>query len=213
RPMSEPTSPATEARGPDDRRRRRIRLVVVLVLFFLVAGTVYTAVAKYRGCQDPPERTGTSISFQVPTGATGKDVAADLHEQGLTRCGGYLGDLLLRGTGKAGQILAGSYDLRVGMTLDEIVGVLTTPPPKAPTVRLTVPEGLRIASTYPGERSISSVVADRTGISAKAFARSAESGRYTLPPYLPANASTPEGFLFPDTYQLVKKGLTAHAII
>jgi UPF0755 protein len=55
-------------------------------------------------------------------------------------------------------------------------------------------------------------VHQQTGISAKRFARLAESGRYELPPYLPKGTSA-EGFLFPDTYQLVKRGLTAGAVI
>jgi UPF0755 protein len=201
------------AASGSSRRRRRVRLVVLLVVFFLVVGTVSAAVARYRGCQDPPPATGSAVAFQIPPGATGQDVVTALDERGLIRCGGFVGNLLLRGTGKAGKILAGTYDLRIGMSLDQIVGVITTPPPKVPTVRLTVPEGLRISTTYPGERSISSEVADQTGLSAKAFASLADSGRYRLPPFLPRSAGTAEGFLFPDTYQSVKKGLTPDAVI
>ena len=204
---------AMDTRGPAGRRRRRVRLVVLLVVFFLVTGAVSAEVAKYRGCQEPPPATGSSVAFPIPSGATGQDVVAALDQRGLIRCGGFVGNLLLRKTGKAGKILAGTYDLRVGMSLEEIVDVITTPPPKVPTVRLTVPEGLRISTTYPGERSISSVVADQTGLSAKAFASLADSGRYRLPPFLPRRAGTAEGFLFPDTYQLVKKGLTADGVI
>jgi UPF0755 protein len=178
-----------------------------------VAGTVYAAFAKYEGCRDAPDATGSTVRFEVPDGATGKDVVAALSEQGLIRCGGFVGNLLLRGTGKAGQILAGTYDLRVGMSLDEIVMALTTPPPKAPTVRVTIPEGLRIASTYPGERSISSMVQERTGIPAKAFVRAAGDLQNHHSAYLPQDASSLEGFLFPDTYLLVKKGLTADAVV
>jgi peptidoglycan lytic transglycosylase G len=207
-----PTAP-NHAGGPAGRRRRRVRLVVVLVVFFLVVGGLSAAVAKYRGCQQPPIATGDPVAFQIPPGATGQDVVAALDERGLIRCGGFVGNLLLRGTGKAGKILAGTYDLQVGMSLDQIVGVITTPPPKVPTVRLTVPEGLRISTTYPGERSISSEVADQTGLSAKDFASLADSGRYALPPFLPRTAGTAEGFLFPDTYQLVRKGLTSDSVI
>jgi peptidoglycan lytic transglycosylase G len=203
----------THARGPDDRRRRRVRLVVVLVLFFLVAAGVYAAIARYQVCREAPDPAGTMVSFVVPEGATGRDVVEALHAQGLIRCGGFVGNLLLRGTGQAGDIRAGTYDLQVGMSLDDIVGIITAPPAKVRTVRVTVPEGLRIASTYPGERSISSVVAEQAGLSAKGFTRLAQSGRYTLPPYLSADAATPEGFLFPDTYQLAKKGLTADMVI
>ncbi len=204
---------APDTHGPAGRRRRRVRLVVLLAAFFLVTGTVSAAIAKYRGCTRPPTTTGSAVALEIPSGATGQDVVAVLERHGLIRCGGFVGNLLLRGTGKAGQILAGTYDLRVGMTLDQIVTVITTPPPKVPTVRLTVPEGLRISTNYPGERSISSEVAGQTGLSAKAFASLAESGRYGLPPFLPPSAGTTEGFLFPDTYQLVKKGLTADAVI
>src|SRR2546426_7752346 len=212
--MDTPTPHApTDASGRPGRRRRRVRLVVVLVVFLVAPGAVPAAVAKSQGCQQPPPATGGAVVFPIPPGATGKDVVAALDREGLIRCGGFVGNLLLRGTGKAGKILAGTYDLRVGMSLDEIVSVITTPPPKVPTVRLTVPEGLRISTTYPGERSISSVVAGQTGLSAKAFASLAESGRYGLPPFLPPSAGTTEGFLFPDTYQLVKKGLTADAVI
>ena len=163
---------------------------MVLVAFLLVTGAVSAAVAKYRGCQEPPAATGSAVAFPIPPGATGKDVVAALDQRGLIRCGGFVGNLLLRGTGKAGKILAGTYDLRVGMSLDEIVTVITTPPPKVPTVRLIVPEGLRISTTYPGERSISSVVADQTGLPAKTFASLADSGRYRLPPFLPRSAGT-----------------------
>jgi UPF0755 protein len=210
--MTDPT-PATPVRGPDDRRGRRVRLVVVLVLFFLVAGSVYAAFAKYRGCREAPDETGQTVSFEVLPGATGKDVVEQLHSQGLITCGGFLGNLLLRGTGKAEDIRAGTYELSVGMTLDDIVGVLTSPPPKVPTVRLTIPEGLRIASTYPGERSISSVVQDRTGISAKAFVRAADDLKRHPSSYLPKDATSLEGLLFPDTYQVEKKGMTADGVV
>jgi UPF0755 protein len=206
-------APAADARRPDVRRGRRVRLVVVLIVFFLVAGTVYAAVAKYRDCREPPATTGQTVSFEVPEGATGKDVVEDLHADGLINCGGFLGNLLLRGTGKAGEIRAGTYDLPVGASLDDLVAILTSPPPKVPTVRLTVPEGLRIASTYPGERSISSVVEEATGLSAASFVRAASDLGKHPSAYLPKGATSLEGVLFPDTYQLKKHGLTAGAVV
>lgn len=203
--------PTPTHRSGSDRRRRRIGLVALFVVFLVVVGGVVVAVGRYRGCKEPPP-AGASMTFEVPPGATGRDVAQALKDQGLVRCGGFIGNLLLRGTGKANGILAGSYALTVGMPLDQIVTVITTPPPAVPTVRLTVPEGLRIASTFKGERSISSEVQEQTGIRAGTFAELAESGRYALPPYLRKGVSA-EGFLFPDTYQLVKKGLTADVVI
>ena len=183
-----------------------------LLAFVLVAGGVGYAGVTYQRCKTaPPE--GATVAFEVPEGSTGEAVVAALAERGLIRCGGFVGNLLLRGTGKATQIRAGTYPLAAGMTLDEILTVLTTPPPKVPTIRLTIPEGLRIASAYPRERSIASVVQDRTGIPAKTFAALARSEKgLSLPPYLTRGRPL-EGFLFPDTYQLVRKGLTAEAVI
>jgi UPF0755 protein len=89
---------------------------------------------------------------------------------------------------------------------------MTTPPQEVRTVRATIPEGLRVRSTFPGERSTSSVIEQQTGVPASVFAKLAESGRFALPPYLPKGRSA-EGFLFPDTYEFVKKGLDADTII
>jgi UPF0755 protein len=183
------------------------------VLVVVVGGVIAWGASRYAGCKRPPAATGETVAFEVPEGMTGQAVVTALHEQGLVSCDGFVGNLLLRGTGKANEIRAGSYELTVGMNLDEIMSVLTTKPEKVPTVRLTIPEGLRIASTYPGERSISSVVQEQLGIPAKRFVAAADSGEWSLPPYLPKGTPTTEGFLFPETYQLVKKDLDADAVV
>lgn len=197
----------------DAAPRRRASLIVVLVLVLLVGGVAIWGGTYYADCKRPPPSNGETVEFEVPEGATGQDVVAALFARGLIACDGFVGNLLLRGTGKANDIRAGVYELAVGMSLDEILAVITEKPERVPTVRLTIPEGLRIRSTYPGERSIASVVQEQLGISAKRFADLAESGDYALPPYLPDGTPTTEGFLFPETYQLVRKGITAEAVI
>jgi UPF0755 protein len=208
--MDEPTFAPPRA---DRHRPRRISLFVVLVLFLgLVAGLGYAG-NRYRSCRDAPIADGTTVTIEIVEGATGEDVAEQLAAEGLTNCGGFLGNLLLRGTGKASQIRVGTYSVEVGTSLDDIMVLVTTPPKKVPTVDLTVPEGLRIRSTYPSERSISSVVAKELGLSQKRFAQLAESGRFSLPPYLPKGTPTAEGFLFPKTFELVKKGVDEEIVI
>ena len=113
-------------------------------------------------------------------------------------CGGFVGNLLLRGTGKADRIRTGSFELQTGMTLDDAVAVLTTPPPEVPTVELVIPEGLRLTQ-------IAEKVREDLGIPASRFLEEVDSGRYVLPPYLPEGTSTPEGFLFPKTYEFVEE--------
>jgi peptidoglycan lytic transglycosylase G len=194
-----------------DRRRRRIAVVAFLIAACLVAVGVAVANASYQRCKEPPAADGTTVELTVPEGSSGEDVVAELAQRGLIRCGGFLGNLLLRGTGQANTIRAGDYRIPVGSSLEEILAIVTAAPHEVPTLRLTVPEGLRIRSTYPGERSISSVVEQQTGVDADAFARLAESGRLSLPPYLPAGR-TAEGFLFPNTYDFVRKGIDAKEI-
>lgn len=213
--MDEPTQAHEPAPVPERPARpaRRVSLIVALVLFLAMLGAAGIGATYYGSCTRPPPATGETVAFVVPNGATGETVAEALASEGLTSCGGFVGNLLLRGTGKASQILAGSHELTVGMSLEELVDVLMTPPKKVPTVELTVPEGLRIRSTYEGERSIASVVADRLGLSGSRLAKLAESGRYTLAPYLPDGTATAEGFLFPKTYELRRRGLDEEAVI
>jgi UPF0755 protein len=194
-----------------DRRRRRIALIALLVAFALIAVGVGVASATYQRCKQAPAADGRTVTITIPEGATGSDVVASLASEGLLRCGGFVGNLLMRGTGRANDIRAGTYDIPVGDSLDDILAIVTAAPAAVPTLRLTVPEGLRIASTYPGERSISSVVEQQTGVKAAAFAALADSGKLTLPPYLP-RGTIAEGFLYPDTYEFVKKGIDAKTI-
>jgi UPF0755 protein len=198
---------------PDtDRRRRKVALVALIVAFTVVVGAVAVVADAYRGCKEPPAADGSTVTIEVKDGATGEDVVTQLADRGLIRCGGMIGQLLLRSSGRANAILAGTYEIERGATLDRILTEITTPPDKVPTVRLTIPEGLRIASTFPGERSISSVIEEQTGVPAKQVVRYTDSGRLSMPPYLRKGKSA-EGFLFPDTYEFVKKGLDAKTIV
>ena len=201
-----------EPDATSERHRRRVAAIALLVVFCVLAVAVAAGANTYRRCGQPPDPDGRSVAIVVPEGATGQEVVQQLADQGLIRCGGFVGNLLLRGTGQATAILAGSYDVPVGSSLDQILALMTTPPQEVRTVRATIPEGLRIRSTFPGERSTSSVIEQQTGVPASVFATKAESGRYALPPYLPKGRSA-EGFLFPDTYEFVRKGLDADAII
>jgi UPF0755 protein len=209
--MDERPSYLSRSDPESDRRRRRIALVALLVASALIAVGVAFANASYQRCQQPPTADGRTVSFAVTEGASGEDVVTSLAEQGLIRCGGFVGNLLLRSSGMANGIRAGSYDIPVGTSFDEILNIVTAAPKEVPTLRLTVPEGLRITSTYPNERSISTVVEEQTGVRAGVFSKLAESGKLALPPYLPRGQGA-EGFLFPNTYEFVEKDLDAKMI-
>lgn len=172
-------------------------MFVLLVLFLVLVGSVVWAVDYYAGCQRAPEGPREPLAYTVAEGTPASTVVNELADEGVISCGGFVGNLLLRGTGKADAIRAGDYRLSTGMTLDEVMKILTTAPPKIATVRLTIPPGYRLTQ-------IADAVHDAMGIPTETFLARADKGNFDLPPQLPEGASL-EGFLFPETYQLPKK--------
>lgn len=205
--MGEQAPPRRAARHDDPRDRpRRTSLFVLLLVFLLLVGGVAVAANRYRACKTAPPGAAKDVPFTVAEGADATSVLNDLVDAQLVRCGGFLGSLLIRGTGKASSIRAGTYTLTHGMALDEIMTVLTTPPPKLATANVLVPPGYRVSQT-------AARFQEALGISAETFGAAAESGSYELEPYLPKGSPTVEGFLFPETYRFAKKGATPGAAI
>ncbi len=188
-----------------DRGTRRSSLVLAFLLFLGVAAAAGWAASYYRNCKEAAEGPRRPVRFVVEEGATGQEVVEDLHDRGVIPCGGFIGNVLLRGTGKADAIRSGSFELTTGMSLDEAVRVLTTPPPEVTTIRLLIPEGFRLTQ-------IAGQVQKELRIPAKAFLKEIDSGRYVLPPYLPEGTATPEGFLFPKTYEFVEADVSARVV-
>jgi len=186
-------------------RHGRVALVLLLVLLLVVAGGIYAATRYYAWCRDPGT-THAPVPFTVPDGQTGDEVLQRLADAHVVRCGGFVGRFLLQENGHGGEIRAGSYHLTTGMTLDQAIQVLTTPPKSVPTVDLTVPEGYRLTQIAARAHQV-------LGVSADELVHLGLSGKYSLPPYLPAGSPSVEGFLFPATYQFVKKGETPDAVI
>ena len=182
---------------------RRGALLALLVVFLLLVGGVIAAGAYYGHCEGAsgPKH---DVAFTVEPGTSGEEVVSQLHDLGVLRCDGIVGRILLRGTGKADAIRAGSYTLTTNMTFDEALLVLSTPPPPVPTARLTIPEGYRL--TQIAER-----VHEALGIPQDRFLTAAQSTDWSLDPYLPTGKGT-EGFLFPETYRFAKDA-TAKEIV
>lgn len=207
-----PRGPMDVDRDPPPRRERererprRVALISLLVVFAIFVGGVVAVARYYDRCGRPPSARDELVTFTVPQGTSGQQVVRDLHDQGLVSCQGFVMDLILRGTGKADGILAGTYELHRGMTLDQILDVLTTTPPPIPMVKLTIPEGFRIAQ-------IAQRVRDDLHIPPARFLAALDDPGVALPPYLPASASSAEGFLFPATYQFPRDDLGPEMVV
>jgi uncharacterized YceG family protein len=205
-----PRGPMDVDRDPPQRRERdrprRVALVSLLVVLAVLVGGVVAVARYYDRCGHPPPGQAEPVTFTVPSGTTGQQVVTGLHDQGLVACEGFVMDLILRGTGKADGILAGTYDLHRGMTLDQILDVLTTPPRRIPMVKMTIPEGFRIAQ-------IAERVQDDLHIPSGRFLDALDDPAVELTPYLSASAPSPEGFLFPATYQFPRDDLRPQAVV
>ena len=192
---------------PHDLRPRRVTLLILFVAFLVLAGGVVWAGSYWSNCKEATtEGAERSVQVSVEDGATAGDVVEELAAKGVMRCGGFVGNLLMRGTGKADDIRAGDYELTTGMSLDEVMTVLTTPPEKVPTTNVLIPPGYRLTQ-------IADTMQEDLGIAPSVFMDAAQGGRYSLPPYLPAGTSTVEGFIWPETNRFPKHGTTPDDVI
>lgn len=195
----------SEPYPPPKRKRKLLRrallMAFLLVVLLLVGGGLY-ATNYYKWCQGA---SGPQVAeaFSIPQGATGADVITSLKNLGVLRCDAVNRYVIKkRGT----TFIAGNYTLSTNMTLDDALAVLAKGPPPAPTVSMTIPEGWRLTQ-------IAAEAAKRLGVSEHEFLALAQSGKYSLPPYLPKGSRTTEGFLFPQTYAFAKGKVTPDAVI
>lgn len=201
-----PAARRTDRRRPGHDKPRKASFLILVVALLVLVGGMVAASSYYEGCKRPPIGPAKDVSFDVPPGASAQRVMSDLADAGIVKCSGFVGSLLMRGTGKSSDIRAGSYQLTTGMTLDQVMTVLTTPPKVVPTTSVLIPPGYRLTQ-------IAETLQARLGIPQKAFLSAAQSGDYSLDPYLPKGTPTVEGFIWPETTRFPTKGTTAGDVI
>src|SRR3954447_1359362 len=199
-PLAPPRAPASRAR----RAGRGVGAIVVgVAMIAVLAGGA--SLAYYRWCQGAGGAQ-RPVSFTVPQGATDIETVDALSDRGIVRCGGTAARVMLGLRGAAPAIEAGSYQLTTNMAPDDALRILEKGPPPVPVVDLTIPAGYRLTQ-------IAARVSEALKIPAKRFLNVARTGEFALPPYLPKNATSLEGFLFPKTYEFDKHGTTPKDVI
>ena len=171
------------------RGSARRALLVLLLILVVVPVAAFGAYRYATGAEQGPSRP---VSFVVPEGATASEVGERLEAAGVIRSA--LAFRIAAGMrGLEQDLQAGDYELRTNMQIEEVFTVLERGP-VVRTVTVTIPEGLELAE-------VAESVSEDAGVDAKAFEEAATSGDYMLPPYLPDDAESLEGFLFPKTYE------------
>lgn len=146
------------------------------------------------------------ISIKIPAGTTGQQIGQDLEAAGLIRSA-TAWNLWARWQAfqdKLGGFQAGTYHLSPTESLEEIGKKIWDG--DVVEVSFTIPEGWTIAdmATYFESQGF---------FPAQEFLATASQIPTAEYPWLPSNLPHLEGFLFPDTYQLIGDQITPTAVI
>jgi UPF0755 protein len=193
------TTPRRAQRPP---RRRRRGLVILLALILVLAGLAAAAGSYYAwavGASGPQK----AVTVTIPQGATGSEVADTLKDKGVIRSA-LAFRLYVRFRGLSSGFEAGTYHFRTNMSVAAALDVLQAGP-VVETISVTFPEGYTV-------RQVAERAHTGLGIKTSEFVRLAQSGDFSLPPYLPEGTKTVEGFLFPSTFDF-EKDATAKDVI
>ena len=175
--------------GTRSRGAVRSGTILIMLLVLLAGGGV--GAFLWLGEASGPTRL---VTVQIPEGSTATEVADILSDAGVIRSG-LAFSISARLRGLSADLQAGRYSLTTNMEVDDALDILERGPRSAKMVEVTFPEGLEL-------REVAQITAESLGVSARSFVKRAESGEYSLPPYLPGGTDTVEGFLFPKTYEV-----------
>ena len=202
----------TDHAAPADRHAHATTVrgaVSLLVLFVALAGLaagLVMASRYYEGCKGAADGPSRDVTFTVADGATAEQVVDDLAAEGVIPCGGFVGNLLMRGTGKSGEIRAGTYPLTTGHD-PRRGGRRCSPRPRrrCPTAERADPARLPPHPDRRRGRGVARASPPRSSsTSRQGEVRSARSSARRDAPL--------EGFLWPETYR-IPKGDDADAVI
>jgi UPF0755 protein len=186
---------AREAERADRRRRRRrsfaaLGIVSLLVVPFLVAGGWFV----YQ--LNPPGEPGRLVQIKVEEGWGVSEIGDELESKEVI--GSSLAFQFYARARGAGPFQDGPYQLREDLGVRDAVSKLEEGPSQGRTdIELTIPPGLTL------EEIAERVEQQLPGRTAEKFLEVANSG-VVRSRYQPAEVTSLEGLLFPDTYLFAK---------
>lgn len=169
--------------------------VFALVLLSIAGGILYV-VMGWDGSRDTTESPGEVVTVEIPEGAAADQVVDILAESGVID-NELSFQVKVRTDPRAEQIQPGTYELRAGMSNDEILDRLTAVR-VVDAFTVTIPEGLTVDQTL--ER-----IADADGSPFTVRQLRRALAGVALPSWVPAelpeDAEPFEGLLAPNTYE------------
>ena len=197
------------------RRKPRVWLVSFWVCFSLLFLMLVVGVSGlyYVWNQLSPTKAGPPVEVTITKGMSANSVSKLLEENGIIKNSFIFGYyLVLKEEGANFQ--AGRYELKPGMDKLEVIAKLNAGDVmKQETVKFTIPEGYSILQI--ADKLAAEGIADRDKFLALTNEQRTWSGAETvlfIPKELPTAKYRLEGYLFPDTYEVVK-GVSEEEII
>lgn len=172
---------------------RRLMLVLTVVIIASLAGVVLVRQAYDRGLKPVSGSQATQI-FTVPKGSSVKEIAADLEQADLIRSA-WAFRLYIHSKELGNKLQAGTYALSPSQAVPDIVATLTRG--KVQTELVTILPGRRI-DQIKADFINAGFAPDAVN---NAFDTVSQYADLPVLAYKPANITTLEGLLWPDSYQ------------
>jgi peptidoglycan lytic transglycosylase G len=179
------------ARGP--RGGSWLGRTLAAVMVALAAVLIWFAVEVFQPFGSSPHGR---VTVTIPAHSGASAIGDLLAREGVISSSFFF-EVRAALSGDRSKLRSGTYQLQQGMSYSAVLTKLTTPPPAVPTTTLTISEG--------HTRQYVSALLRRQGIKGSYLAATRRSPLLDPAAYgAPAHLSSLEGFLFPDTFQLVK---------
>lgn len=180
------------------RKRRRRRVFLPLLVLILIGGIGAGALVGGKSLTSKfgstPDYTGSGsgdATVVVQAGDTATDIAATMVKQGVVKSEKAFAKAA-KDDNRALGIQPGSYKLHKQMSGAAALALILTPEARLLS-KVTIPEGLSVKDTL-------TLISQKSKISLTSLQAAAkDSAALELPAYAKGN---PEGFLFPETYDL-----------
>jgi len=197
--------------GRSGRTGRRIGLIIACCILLVIIGIVLGVGMFFANGLHPVEARDEPVLISVKPGMSSTQIARLLEDNGLIK-NEFVFRYYLRINKQGSRFQAGDYSMKPGMELEEIVTMLNNGDTiKPPTFKFTIPEGYtieRIADKLTTENLINRDKFLELASQPELFS----SSYVQLIPDNPDIAYSLEGYLFPETYEMVE-GSTEQEII
>jgi UPF0755 protein len=194
RSVRPPKARTVRRRAPHSRRRGRWRARVgALIVFIAVAALVWFLVELFQPLGTSPHG---SVAVVIPPHSSTKEIGALLQRDGVI-AHSFFFELRATLGGERSDLRSGTYQLQLGMSYASVLSVLSKSPHAAPTTQLTLSEG--------HTRAYVAALLRKQKIKGNYLAATRHSPLLDPRKYgAPRKVPSLEGFLFPDTFSLVK---------